>query len=64
MSLLQSSGSVQRLANARVLAEKGLAVVFYPVKHLDTQPMLIHNSVIHIYTKEPCIENAVHIFEQ
>lgn len=64
MSLLQSSGSVQRLADARVFAEEGLAVIFYPVKHLDTQPMLIHNSDSHIYTKELCLEHAVHILEQ
>ena len=34
MSFLQSSGSVQRLAHARVFAEEGLAVVFDPVQNL------------------------------
>ena len=37
MSFLQSSGSVQRLPNTSVFAEEGLAMVFYPVKHLETQ---------------------------
>lgn len=36
MPLLQSPGSMQRLANTRVFAEEGLPVVFYPVQHLDT----------------------------
>lgn len=36
MPLLQSSGSMQRLANTCVFAEEGLPVVFYPVQHLYT----------------------------
>lgn len=35
MPLLQSSGSVQRLANTCVFAEEGLSVVFYPVQYLN-----------------------------
>lgn len=36
MPLLQSSGSMQRLANTCVFTEEGLPVVFYPVQHLYT----------------------------
>lgn len=37
MSLLQSSGSVQRLADASVFAEEGLAMILYPIQHLLKQ---------------------------
>ena len=35
VSFLQGSSSMKGLPNACVLAEEGLAVVFYPVHHLE-----------------------------